>query len=257
MRDCVPKRLNLQVSDLRIAGLPIHASRRLARYSASRRSLSRTTFIYFQPAALPTCELPFHESTMSTRYKIYDPEGLYFLTLTTVGWLDIFTRKTYKDILIESLRYCQENKGLLLYAFVIMSNHLHLIVQAKEGVDLIATIGDFKKYTARQIIDQIQESGKESRKEWLLYQMQWFARKNSRKQEYQMWQSDNHPEEMISPKFIYQKLEYLHFNPVKAGLVEEPAHYVYSSAAYYEREKGILPVRILDLGATEGYVWMG
>jgi len=194
---------------------------------------------------------------MSNRYKITDPEGLYFLTLTTVGWLDIFSRKAYKDILIESLRFCQEKKGLLLYAYVIMSNHLHLIAQAEEGYNLVNTIGDFKKYTARQIIDQIQHSGKESRKEWLLYQMQWFAKQNRRKQEHQLWQSDNHPEELISPKFIYQKLVYIHNNPVEAGLVVEPAHYVYSSAAYYETEEGILPVRILDLGVTEGYVWLG
>ncbi len=194
---------------------------------------------------------------MSNRYKISDPEGLYFLTLTTVGWIDVFTRKAYKDILIESLRFCQENKGLLLYAYVIMSNHLHLIAQAEEGQNLGNIMADFKKFTARQIIDQIQHSGRESRKDWLLHQLQWFARQNRRNQAHQLWQSDNHPVELVSPKFIYQKLGYIHYNAVEAGLVVEPAHYVYSSAAYYEREEGILPVRIIDLGVTEGYVWLG
>ncbi|MCB9294803.1 MAG: transposase [Lewinellaceae bacterium] len=194
---------------------------------------------------------------MSTRYKITDPEGLYFLTLTTVGWLDVFTRKAYKDILIESLRYCQGNKGLLLYAYTIMSNHLHLIAQAGEGAVLVDILRDFKKFAARQIIDQIQYSGRESRKDWLLYQMRWFAKQNCRNQEHQLWQPDNHPEELISPKFIYQKLAYIHNNAVEAGLVKEPAQYVYSSAAYYENGEGILPVIILDLGVTEGYVWLG
>lgn len=195
---------------------------------------------------------------MSTRYKIQDPEGLYFLTMTTVGWIDVFTRKSYRDIIIGSLQFCQEKKGLQLYAYVIMSNHIHLIAKADEGLHLTNILADFKKHTARKIIDEMLTSEKESRKDWLLYQMAWYAKQNGRHdQDYQLWQSDNHPVLLASPKFIYQKLNYIHNNPVEAGIVVEPAHYIYSSAAYYENGEGILPVIIIDLGVQEGYIWMG
>lgn len=193
---------------------------------------------------------------MSTRYKITDPEGAYFLTLTTVGWIDVFTRKAYRDILIESLRFCQEQKGLVLFAYVIMSNHLHLIAQAKDA-NLGAVIGDFKKYTARKIIDAIQEPG-ESRREWLLYQLRWFAKQNRKNRStHQLWQSGDHPVIVYSPKVIWQKLDYLHLNPVKEGWVAAPEHYLYSSATNYAGQESLLEVTILDLGCTEGYVFLG
>lgn len=88
----------------------------------------------------------------TTSYRIKNEEGLYYLTFATVEWIDVFTRKRYKDIVVESLRYCQKEKGLALYSWVLMSNHMHLIVKAKEGYKLSAIIRDFKKFTAQQII---------------------------------------------------------------------------------------------------------
>ncbi|MDX1629593.1 MAG: transposase [Fulvivirga sp.] len=88
-------------------------------------------------------------------YKIRNEEGMYFVTFTVVGWIDVFTRKVYKDVIIDSLKYCQREKGLILHAFVIMSNHLHLIISAKEGAVLSDIIRDFKKYTAKAIIKLI------------------------------------------------------------------------------------------------------
>lgn len=193
---------------------------------------------------------------MSTRYKILNPEGAYFLTLTTVGWIDVFSRKSYKDILIESLRYCQGNKGLQLFGYIIMSNHLHLIAQA-ERANLPDVLRDFKKFTARKIIEAIQQP-QESRREWLLYQLRWYAKRNrKRRSTYQLWQPDNHPIVVFSPKVIWQKLGYIHWNPVKAGLVAEPQHYLYSSARNYAEQKGLLDITLVDLGSTEGYVFMG
>ena len=195
---------------------------------------------------------------MSTRYKIRDPEGLYFLTSTVVGWIDVFTRKAYKNIIIDSLQFCQKIKGLQVFAYVIMSNHIHMIAKADEGLNLVNIMGDFKKYTARKIIDEILTSGKESRKDWLLYALALYAKQNRRQdQDYQLWQSDNHPVLLASPKFIYQKLNYIHNNPVKSGIVNVAAHCIYSSAGYYETGEGVLPVTVIDLGVSEGYVWMG
>ena len=102
---------------------------------------------------------------MSTGYKLSDKEGVYYLTFQIVGWVDIFTRKVYRDIVIESLKYCQTNKGLNLFAYVIMSNHIHLMAQSQLG-DLSGFIRDFKNYTAKQFLEVV-NSDIESRKDWM------------------------------------------------------------------------------------------
>ncbi len=71
------------------------------------------------------------QSNTMSRYKIWEQQGLNYLTLTTMGWIDIFSRRRYRDIIIDSLQYCRENKGLHVVGWVIMSNHLHLIVLRK------------------------------------------------------------------------------------------------------------------------------
>ncbi len=191
---------------------------------------------------------------MSTRYKIHNQNHTYFLTLTTVGWVDVFTRKEYKDILLESLRFCQQKKGFLLYAYVIMSNHLHLMAGAEEPFRLSDILRDFKKFTANKIKYQIRNSNRESRTEWLDQLLQWYARKTAGKKDFTLWQSDNHPIEVYSPKVIEQKLGYIHLNPVRAGLVENPAHYLYSSATNYFLNQGLLDVIVIDPLNDIGYL---
>ena len=92
---------------------------------------------------------------------------LYFLTLTVVDWVDVFTRPAYRHILIDSLRYCQQNKGLELYAWCLMSNHLHLIAGTQDAYNLSDILRDFKKFSSKAILKAIQEEN-ESRKDWLL-----------------------------------------------------------------------------------------
>ena len=87
---------------------------------------------------------------MAIAYQIRNQEGLYFLTFQIVGWVDIFTRKCYRDIMIDSLAYCRKNKGLELYAYVNRTNHVHLIVRSSKG-DLSGLVRDLKKYTSKQI----------------------------------------------------------------------------------------------------------
>lgn len=191
---------------------------------------------------------------MSTRYKVHNQNHTYFLTLTTVGWVDVFTRKEYRDILIDSLRYCQEHKGLQLYAYVIMSNHLHLMASAKEPHKLTDILRDFKKFTANKIKNEIRNSGKESRREWLDRLLQWFARTTPGKKDFTLWQSDNHPIEVYSPRVIEQKLAYIHLNPVRAHIVALREHYLHSSASNYATGKGLLDVIVIDPMSEIGYV---
>jgi len=181
---------------------------------------------------------------LSTGYQIKNQEGLYYLTMTIVDWVDIFTRPVYRDIVIESLGYCISTKGLEIFGFVLMSNHLHLIAQSETG-NLSGIIRDFKKFTSKKIIEAIQ-SVNESRKHWILHRFGYNASEHAGNKEYQVWMHRNHAEYLYSPDFIREKLDYLHNNPVRAAIVEKPEEYLYSSARFYAG-LGCL-VSISDLG---------
>jgi putative transposase len=177
-------------------------------------------------------------------YKIRDQEGVYYLTFTVVNWVDVFTRKRYKDILIDSLIFCQKHKGLKIYAFVIMSNHMHCVLSCKEN-KLSDVIRDFKTHTSKTIIKSITDEVGESRKEWMLAQFKDKGLNNKRNKNYQFWKQDNHPIELYSNYFIEQKVDYIHKNPLESGIVEKPEEYIYSSAKNYCGEEGLLKVEFL------------
>ncbi len=165
-------------------------------------------------------------------YKIRNKKEIHFVTFAVVEWVDVFTRKEYRDILIESLKFCQKEKGLLLHGWCIMSNHVHLIVSAKDE-NLSDILRDLKKFTSKQIIASIIKNETESRREWMLSIFRNQAEKNSHNVNYQFWRQDNQPKELYSPAFTVQKLNYLHNNPVEAGLVEKAEDYLYSGARNY------------------------
>ena len=180
-----------------------------------------------------------------SKYRIWEQNGLNYVTLTVVGWIDIFSRQRYRDIVIQSLRYCQKEKGLHIMGYVLMSNHLHMIV-GTERYALSDVLRDFKKFTANQILKSI-ETETESRREWLLYLFKFYAKHNTDNRHYQFWQQDNHPIGVWTLEVIWQKLNYIHLNPVRAGIVTEPWHYVYSSACdYYENRKGLLDIELAE-----------
>ena len=178
-------------------------------------------------------------------YSISNPRGIYFITFTTVHWLDIFTQTRYRMILVDSLAYCQEYKGLQIHAWCIMSNHVHLILSAKDGFSLSDILRDLKRHTASKIIETI-ISDTESRKEWLLWLFERAALYNPRNKDYQVWQQCNYSLELISPSFTRQKLDYVHDNPVRAGWVDTPEHFLFSSARDYAGfRKGLLDLVFL------------
>jgi putative transposase len=171
---------------------------------------------------------------MSYQYTIKDQHALHFVTFTVHQWVDIFSnRPEYSDILLESLRYCQAKKGLKIYAWVIMNNHAHLIVQSV-GLPLSDIIRDLKKYTSSKILEAIQSNPRESRKRWLL----WLFKKDNG---YCFWEEGYHGEEIFSREFCDSKVQYIHRNPVKAGIVEKEEEYLLSSCAdFYGVRKGAL-----------------
>ena len=156
----------------------------------------------------------------------------YYLTLTVVGWVDVFTRNNHKDALIDSLRYCIKNKGLNVYAYCLMSNHLHMVVNCNEPFQLKDVVRDFKRHTVKTIIGQI-INAPESRREWMLREFAAEGDKNARNKTYKFWQSGNHAIELFTEKFVWEKINYIDNNPVKEKFVKKPQEWLYSSASNY------------------------
>jgi len=169
---------------------------------------------------------------MPSKYVISDHQAPHFITFATVQWVDALSRPLYKDIIVESLRYCQNEKGLILYAWCVMSNHIHLIVAAQEGCNLSDILRD-------------DENLQESRRKWMLWLFRSAGEKNSNNVKYQFWQQDNRPIELSTNAMKDQQLDYLHNNPVTEGLVCEAEYYPYSSAMDYAGSKGLLEVAFL------------
>ena len=183
---------------------------------------------------------------MSRKYKFHNPDGIYFVTFAVVRWVDVFTRDIYREIILDSLKYCQKGKGLQLHAYVIMTNHVHLIISRK-GESLLENImRDLKKFTSSALIKAVKENPYESRKEWMIDIFEAEGRKNSNNKFYQFWQQDNHPIELTTNKMMDQKLDYLHDNPVKQGFVKRAEDYPWSSISNYIGEEGVIDVEIIE-----------
>lgn len=162
----------------------------------------------------------------------------YFITCTVVQWVDVFTRSIYADVLIDSLKYCQQHKGLEVYAYVIMPSHIHMIVR-HEGAQLDKIIGHFKSFTAKEILKLIESAQEESRKKWLLHMFAYAARFHQQHAQYMFWQYTKHPVELSNHNIFQQKLDYIHQNPLKAGYVTEAEKWYYSSANLFSPLKVI------------------
>jgi putative transposase len=177
------------------------------------------------------------------RYFITDQNALYFTTFTIVDWMDVFIRDSYRIQIVEDLNYCIAQKGLEVYYWCLMSSHLHLIISAKDGFRISDIIRDFKKHTAKAIIQKIQEEP-ESRREDLLWHFIRAGKHDSRITTYKFWQEDNHAIIMdpMNTEMLQQKMDYIHHNPVKEGWVQYPHEYVYSSAKNYAGQCGMVKI---------------
>jgi putative transposase len=176
---------------------------------------------------------------MSRKYKFSDSGKLYFITYAVVHWRDVFTRPEYKNIIVESWKYCQEHKGLEIYAWVIMTNHVHLIIGSNKNKpeDIVR---DMKSHTSTQLRKAISNNIQESRREWMLRMMTETGWQNSNNKDWQFWQQHNQPIELFNAEIFQQKLAYIHQNPVKAGFVENAEDWLYSSARDFYGKKGLI-----------------
>ena len=177
---------------------------------------------------------------MRSRYQIINNSGVYFITSTIIEWIPVFTKREYFDIIVQSLSYCRQNKGLKLFAYVVMDNHVHFIASADK---LSQIVKDFKSFTAREIIKTAKIDGRK----WLLNQFEYYKKKYKNDSEYQVWQEGFHPQMIMGEDVFMQKVEYIHHNPVKRGFVDQAEHWVYSSSRNYYTGDGCIEIDLIEI----------
>jgi len=170
-----------------------------------------------------------------SRYTIKETALPHFLTCTVVNWLPLFSDRANAQILLDSLAWLQQENRMRLYGYVIMENHIHLVAG---GDELSGALASFKSFTARRLIDRLKEQGAEDR----LKQLVFYKEAHKRDREHQVWQEGSHPQAIQGEEMMRQKLDYLHYNPVRRGYVDTPEHWRYSSARDYAGATGLLPV---------------
>ncbi len=170
-----------------------------------------------------------------TRYRVFEDYYPYFMTCTVVGWLPLFTRPAIANFVLDAWRFAQRERKFELLGYVILENHLHLIAKAP---GLSEVMRRFKSYTARQTIDYLTERGEKS----ILAQLAAERLSHKVDSDYQVWQEGNHPKQIQTDSVMWQKLEYIHFNPLRRGYVDDPLHWRYSSARNYAKQPGLIDV---------------
>ena len=135
-----------------------------------------------------------------------------------VGQVYFIYKREYQNILIDSIKYCRTHKELKIYFYCIMPSHIHFITYSENG-SLSGILRDFKSFTAKKLMEAIENNLEESRKELLMNQFRFYGSISPQKQEKQFWKHDNHPFYLFSNKVIQQKIDYIHYNPVEAGFV--------------------------------------
>jgi len=163
---------------------------------------------------------------MRSRYRFTEDEGIYFVTCTVIHWLPAFTRREDFELLLAPLAHYRRTRAIKLYAYVLMDNHLHLVI---EGKDVSRTMKAFKSYTAKRILAQAEQSGRE----WLLNQFAFYKKRHKQSSDYQVWQEGVHPQLVQTDAMFEQKVSYIHENPVRRGWVDLPEQWRYSSARNY------------------------
>jgi REP element-mobilizing transposase RayT len=185
---------------------------------------------------------------MTRPYRIFtDKNYAYFVTWTVVDWLPLFSEPVYRQIVLDALNFLRTNKHTQLNAFVVMATHIHAVLWPDDGISLSDVIRDFKRFTSRRISKEAEQRGAKQ----LLVRFR-AARTGNRAQEvstYQVWQEGSHAEALFSEKFARQKIDYIHLNPVRAGMVEKADEWPYSSARSYTLgEETYPPVELLMVG---------
>ena len=182
---------------------------------------------------------------MSRKYKFHEQDELYFVTFAVVNWIDLFIRNEYKQVMLDSWKYCIDHKGLEVYGWCIMTSHIHMLIGTnKDRLENI--MRDMKRHTSERLRRELKNHPQESRREWMLWLMERAGKKNSNNINFQLWRQDNQPIQLKEARQVHECLDYIHNNPVTSGIVEKAEDYLYSSARDYYGMKGMLPLKIVE-----------
>jgi putative transposase len=182
---------------------------------------------------------------MSEKYKTTDKQGAYFVTFTIVDWVNVMQDDAYKMILINAIKFYQANRGLIVYAYCIMKNHVHMIIQSNGLETVSEVLRDLKKYSAKEIIKKL-ESEKSKLSEEYLNVFREAGKNLKRIKNYKVWQDGNRPMILYSNKFTWQKLSYIHNNAVETEDVLHAHDYMFSSARNYAELTSLLDVVLIS-----------
>jgi REP element-mobilizing transposase RayT len=177
---------------------------------------------------------------MSRNYRFHNPNAPYFVSFAVVEWLNVFDQDKFKDILVDNLNYCQREKGMEIYAWVIMPTHVHLVFRSTTEVTPGRLLGEFKSHTSKKLVKLINENFEEKNRRFFMETFSRHGKYRSNVKNFQFWQQNNKPIELWSNKVITQKIRYIHNNPLKKGMVFNPEDYLYSSAVDYSGEQGLI-----------------
>ena len=182
---------------------------------------------------------------MPDSYTIKDRSLPHFLTWTVHGWHKVFVGDGYKQVLVDCLNYCVAFKGLVVHAWVIMPDHVHLIAGVDPGASLSAVIRDARRHIARRSLEMMRAEPDL----WsnALGAMRERANELTTVSEVKFWKDGSHALPMYNVKFLWQKLNYIHENPVRAGLCDGAEEYLHSSARDYAGRNGLVKLQLLKL----------
>jgi putative transposase len=201
---------------------------------------------------------------MNSRHNEFPPHPAYFITLNVADWVDVFVRPLYKLVMVDCLNYHIHSKGLLVHGWCLMSNHLHLLAAAEEGIPFQNLIRDMKKQMTQNILEAM-AAEPDLRKGWMLERFELASQSMKRLEKFQLWQNCSHPV-LVQPGDQAQQqhyLQYIHENPVRDRIVDRPEDYVFSSARDYCGRPGMVRIRPLkaarnpasSLGNFSGLLW--
>jgi REP element-mobilizing transposase RayT len=177
----------------------------------------------------------------SEELNVQHYKNCFYITLNVVDWVDVFIRPVYKQIIVHSLNHFAENKGLNIYAWCLMTNHLHLLVNTNEDHRLAEIEKEFKSFTTRKILEDMTVEPMRRRK-WMMARFENFSNKLGLLKKYQLWQTCTNPVHINfnNPSQLIERIEYIHDNPVRDRIVTTAEDYLYSSARDYAGMKGLV-----------------
>jgi len=187
--------------------------------------------------------------------SILKQDACYHLTLGIIDWTDIFIRPVFKQVIIESLNYFVSKRGLVLYGWCLMTNHLHLLAQPEKSFNLSLLIKDFKKFTTRIILDDI-DAEPEARRTWILKNFREAAKSSRQMERFQVWQEKINPIEidMENLGLLHEQLDLIHNTPVRERVVSKAEEYLHSSARDYFGMNGLVNIRLADEKKDPGFI---